>query len=113
MNAMLLPKHKPIRSKRIRESARGRPCTVRGPTCNRNPETTVWAHSPFRIHNNGGMGMKCGDLFGCYSCADCHSWLAGLVNHSGPSESRTLAYHRAQDRSLQMLIEAGIVQVKP
>ena len=112
MSALLLPKSTVIRSKRIRDFARGQPCTVRGPMCNRNPETSVWAHSPFRAAGGGGMGFKVGDIFGCVACSGCHDWLDGRGHYTGQCESRTLAYHRAQDRSLQMLIEAGIVVVR-
>ena len=112
MSAIMYPKATIIRSKRIREFAKGQHCTLRGPTCNRNPETTVWAHSPFRAAGGGGMGFKVSDIFGAAICSACHDFLDQRTPYDGPCESRTVAYHRAQDRSLQMLIEAGIVVVK-
>jgi hypothetical protein len=112
MSAMLIPKATIIRSKRIRNFAKGKPCTVRGPTCNRDPDTSVWAHSPFRAAGGGGMAFKVSDIYGCIACSECHRWLDQRLDYDGPSESRTVAYHRAQDRSLQMLLDAGIVVVK-
>lgn len=112
MSAMLLPKSTVIRSKRIRDFARGMPCTVRGPMCNGNPETSVWAHSPFRAAGGGGMAFKVSDVYGCVACLSCHDWLDGRQQYDGPCESKTAAYHRAQDRSLQLLIDAGIAVFK-
>lgn len=59
-----------IRSKKLKNSARGQDCTLRliG-TCNSNPETTVLAH----IGRSRGMGIKCDDSFAVFACSSCHS----------------------------------------
>ena len=67
-------KAQPIRSKKIRESARGESCTLRLPCCNHNPETVVFCHI-----NDGskGMGRKPDDLSGVYACSSCHDMIDG------------------------------------
>ena len=54
----------------LRKAARGKPCLVRGPTCNYDPETTVLAH--IRRGGAGGMGMKPHDLIAVRACSACH-----------------------------------------
>ncbi len=62
--------------------AKHRPCTVRGPSCNRDPATTVAAH--FRSHRNGaGMGIRPADLFIAFACSACHDWVDGRVHIDG------------------------------
>ena len=57
-----------VRSKKLRDSARGRDCTIRIPGyCNHDPSTTVLAHG------NGGGGMKTDDTWAAFSCDVCHS----------------------------------------
>lgn len=53
----------------LRQSARGRDCTLRLPgVCNGLPETTVLAHAL-----TGGMGGKCSDTVAFFACSACHS----------------------------------------
>lgn len=56
-------------SKKIRNSAKGRDCTLRliG-VCNFNPETTVLAH----IGYDRGIATKCSDNMAVYACSSCH-----------------------------------------
>ena len=59
-----------IRSKKIRNSAKGESCTLRIPSvCNHNNETVVFAH----VNANKGIGSKGHDIHGLYSCSSCHS----------------------------------------
>ena len=57
---------------KITKSARGQACTIRLDGCYGGPdnETVVLAHL-----NGGGMGAKCLDIHGAYSCANCHDIL--------------------------------------
>lgn len=58
----------------ITESARDEDCTVRlMGVCNRNPETTVWAHDnePEGGKARGKKLIKV-DHFGAYACGSCH-----------------------------------------
>lgn len=62
-----LPKSSPIRA-----SARNEQCTLQIPgVCNRDPATTVWAHSNCAEHGKA-VGMKFDDRFGAYACYACH-----------------------------------------
>lgn len=75
MVSSMLTKNQPIRSKKIRESARGETCTLRiSGVCNHNPETVVFCHI-----NDGskGMGRKPDDLSGVYACSSCHDMIDG------------------------------------
>ena len=54
----------------LRKEAKGRPCMVRLPCCNGDPDTTVLAH--LRMAGISGMGVKAPDLFGAWACFDCH-----------------------------------------
>lgn len=67
---------------KITEAARGQNCTIRGPICNRNPETTVATH--FRnLRLGSGMGIKPPDLFVAFGCSDCHDWVDGRHDVEG------------------------------
>lgn len=67
-----------IKSKKLRESARGRDCTLRIPgVCNFNPETTVLCHLPC---GQKGMGMKSPDNMAIMACSNCHDRLDGRGN---------------------------------
>jgi hypothetical protein len=59
-------------SKRLRNSARGQPCTLRLFCCNRDIETTVLAHLPSKV---AGMGTKSDDWHAVFACHDCHAEL--------------------------------------
>lgn len=73
-------KKDPIRSTKIRKSAKGKPCTARVPSvCNSNNETTVLAHIDTK---SKGMGVKSDDLFSAYMCSACHDWYDGHHNES-------------------------------
>jgi len=61
-----------IKSKKIRESARGEACTLRvSPYC-QDGETVVFCHLNTNFR---GVGIKSPDLFGVYGCVYCHSML--------------------------------------
>ncbi len=58
-------------SKKLRDSAKGRQCTLRLQGCNFNTETTVLAHLPIGLSK--GMGIKCNDNHACFACSSCHT----------------------------------------
>ena len=62
--------HKPpvIKSKKIRESAKGESCTFRLPGC-KGSEGVVLCHIGSRWK---GMGNKSPDIFAAYGCWHCH-----------------------------------------
>jgi hypothetical protein len=99
---------KPIRSKKIMQAARGEECTVRSPTCNYDPETTVAAHSNMREHGKA-MGRKADDLFVAFACSDCHRWI-----DEGPGDrfERDQAWREGHDKTLYRLYALGILVIK-
>lgn len=101
-----------IRSKAIRSSARGESCTVMSPVCNGNPETVVWAHSPFKAIHGGGMSLKPHDIHGCYACSACHDWIDGRLGFDFHEGEQMHAFMAGNARSLVRLIDKGIVTVK-
>lgn len=63
-----------IRSRKILDSARGAPCSIRLPgICNGNAETTVWCHLNGHRFGKGGA-IKAHDIHGFHGCADCHRY---------------------------------------
>ena len=59
------------RDEKLRKSAKGRPCLAMFPWCNRNAETTVWAHSNQSRDGKGGS-IKAHDCMGFYACSACN-----------------------------------------
>jgi len=94
-----------VRSRAIRQSARGEPCylQVEG-VCRGGTETTVFAHVNF---GGNGLATKESDLSGCYACHACHDALDGRVQADIDSEQ----VFRAM-KTLHRLIEKGIIEVR-
>ncbi|MGJ8525199.1 putative nuclease YbcO [Halomonadaceae bacterium LMG 33818] len=95
-----------IVSKALRNSARGRNCTLRLPGCNHNPETTVLAHLPTGM---GGMGMKSPDMIGVFACSECHDRLDSRVR-GAEIDWRDIT--RALAETQQQWIEEGLMTIK-
>ena len=64
----------PIRSSKYLRGSKGSPCTFMGPTCNGNPETTVFAHLNGAAFGKG-KGQKAHDIAGLDACFECHSYI--------------------------------------
>lgn len=64
----------PIRSQKYLRGSKGSPCTFMGPTCNGNPETTVFAHLNGAAFGKG-KGQKAHDIAGLDACFDCHLYV--------------------------------------
>lgn len=97
-------------SKKLRDSARDKPCTIQSPWCQQRTDTVVWCHSPFAEHGKG-MGCKAHDIFGCYGCLECHTWLDTLSKQQGISnEERREAFRKAHERSLLIVVQEGILR---
>ena len=99
-------KSPPAVSKAIRQSARGETCTLRLGCCNRNDETTVFAH--LRFFSWAGMGQKPDDLLGVYACSCCHDALDGRSNGDWGFEDIL----RALGETLLRLRRKGLVTTK-
>lgn len=69
----MLLKEQTLRSKKLRDSARGEDCTLRIPGhCNGDPATSVLCHLPF---GGRGMGAKAPDHHAVIACSGCHDAL--------------------------------------
>jgi len=98
-----------VRSKAIRESARGEACTVRIPGhCNGDPSTTSFAHI-----NGGGMGTKKSDLHGAYCCSDCHDAVDGRVRTKWSRNELELWHWQGVGRTQDILVEKGLLIALP
>ena len=96
-----------IKSKKIRESARGEDCTLRLGICSSN-ETVVFCH----IGRRRGMGIKCGDNFGIYCCAACHDVIDGRVKSYFSRDELDANKLRALEETQEKLIEKGLLVLK-
>jgi hypothetical protein len=95
-----------VRSKALRQSAKGQPCSVRIPgVCNHDKGTTVLAHVNFGGH---GMGTKESDLSACFACSNCHDAIDGRVPWSRNESLIFAAVMRTQHK----WIELGLLEVK-
>jgi hypothetical protein len=113
-----MQKIRPIRSKKLRQSAKGEDCTFQIPgVCNGNPETTGLCHLPDESH---GMGRKSDDHCSAYGCSDCHDVIDGRVKFK-PGDPKTFAVisvdkefymRRAMVRTQRRMIEKGLIVIK-
>ena len=106
---MTLLKQKPIRSKKITQSARGEACTMFSPVCNGGgDDATVFCHSNDSVAGKGGS-QKADDIFGFFGCSACHSWFDHKQAASWIlNEYEKKAVYRTQRR----LIDMGLIIVK-
>ena len=104
---MSLIKTPPIKSKKIRESAKGKDCQVRIPgVCNFRPETTVLAH----VARGSGVAQKCDDIHSAYACSDCHDVIDRRVRMGSANELLVYAYE-GMVRTQKLLLEQELIQV--
>jgi len=100
-------KRTPIRSRRLLESARGRPCEMRVPgVCQGGAETTVAAHSNWSEHGKAA-GQKADDIFHARACAACHRW---LDEGPAPDAEKREAFYRGLARTWRRLWEEGVIR---
>ena len=75
----------------LRKLAQGKPCMVRLPGCNHNPETTVLAH--YRLAGYAGMSKKPDDFaFGAWCCSACHDLVDGRTKSDHDRQTLRLAH---------------------
>ena len=93
-------------SKKLRNSARGRDCTLRLPgICNFDAETTVLAHLPC---GTKGVGTKSNDHIAVFACACCHAYLDGANRW----EIHAKDYLRALAETQAIWIEKGLLKIE-
>ena len=94
----MIEKFNHVRSKAIRNAAKGEACTV----CCERDETVVFAHLN-ESWAGKGMGIKADDLAGVFLCAKCHD---EYDNGDGISYK---AIARAMYRTWRRLWDRGII----
>lgn len=95
-----------MRSKRLRHSANGAPCCMRGPRCNGGQGDVAWRHSNHARHGKG-TGQKAHDLFGFYGCQPCEDWYAGPLLLKSEKEPE---FMKAWERSMIWACENGFIR---
>lgn len=97
--------NKPLKSKKLRDSARNQQCTVHSPVCSYDSDTTILAHYNL---DGGCMGGKSGDLSAGYCCHKCHEWL----DQNKPSKEDALFYKsRSIVRTHLVMLEEGNIRI--
>ena len=92
-----------LKSKNLRDSARGQECTLRlVNVCNWNPETVVLAH----IGRDRGMGIKCNDTFAVFACSACHAEIDGPNRFKHEADKM-----RALEETQSYWLEEGLLRV--
>ncbi len=84
MPSDLRQRREPIRSKALREAARGEQCTLQiFGVCVGGTETTVLAH----LHDSAsfGMGQKADDTSAIFACFGCHNEIDGRTRRAKTS----------------------------
>jgi hypothetical protein len=90
---------------KLRNSARGKDCTLRLDCCNQNPETTVLCHIPSNSH---GMSFKSPDWWAVYGCSSCHDAIDGRANFYWSDYDLLRALHETQ----KQMIAEGLIIIK-
>jgi hypothetical protein len=94
------------RVSKIREAARGEPCTLRlTAICDGGGETTVLAH--IRGFGNAGTGMKPSNMSACFACDPCHRVLDGRAGKLRVHDSDKL---RAILQTHDRLRQKGLIE---
>ena len=105
----MIPKHKPIRSQKLRDSANGEECFFQIPgVCSFDPEKTVLCHLPFETH---GMGQKACDVSAAFGDDSCHSIIDGRVPYDWKPGEKEYLMRRAMVRTWRRWIEMGLVKI--
>jgi hypothetical protein len=92
------------KSKKIRESARGKPCQMRIEGCMPDNETVVLAHL-----NGAGIGLKAIDIHGAYLCLSCHDIYDGRKQSNRDKDDIELQMLRAVINTQQILDQEGLI----
>ena len=98
-----------IRSLKLRQSAKGQQCTVNlKHVCNYNHDTVVLAHLP---DESKGMSRKSDDHVAAFACSACHDMIDGRVKRTIPELELEWYMRRAQNRTMRIWIESGLVKL--
>ena len=107
---MMIPKHQPLRSRKLREAARGQQCTVRLPSvCSGDPDTVVLAHAPA---GHRGMSTKTDDSHAAFACDACHAVLDGRVKARVSREEQLECWLRGINETHAIWRDMGLISIK-
>lgn len=103
-------RQRPIRSRKLLDSAKGQPCTLEFVgVCNHDAATTVSCHVRDELF---GMSQKADDTSTVHGCSACHMYMdqGGWV---GSISQTVLLRHvlRAMQRTLRNRVERGIIVI--
>ena len=99
-----------MKSKALRDSARGQDCTFQiVGVCNYNPETTVLCHLPDESH---GMSRKSDDFSAAFGCSACHDVVDGRSACPEYREHQYFYNFRACMRTIRAWSEMGLISIK-
>lgn len=107
----MLTKNPKIVSKKIRDFAKGKPCTLRIPgVCKGRQYTTVACH----VNSNyKGVANKSPDMFTVIGCAHCHRFIdEDFWKHDYTKEQRDAELLRALMESQMEYVKAGLIEIK-
>lgn len=97
-----------IRSKQIRGSAKGQPCTLNiANCCNYDPATTVLCH--IRDFGSGGTALKPSDSRAVFGCNNCHAAIDRRIDIGLSDADRYFYIARAIFRTIEALYEMGLI----
>lgn len=68
-----VPKQPHAENPHLLRMAKGKPCLIRSPICNFDPETTVACHGG-GVANGKGMAYKVSDALTCWGCSACNHY---------------------------------------
>lgn len=104
----MLQKSNPVRSKRLRDAARGQPCI----RCGVDDGTVVLAHyTGFRQHEYGkGRGIKCDDHMAADLCMACHQHLDNPAQRKSIEASEEFLHLIA--RTWRRRIAEGLISIE-
>jgi len=102
-----------IRSKKLRESARGQECTLQiAGICicaETNQQTTILAHFPDEYK---GGSQKSSDISAGFACRACHDVVDGRTKYPGWDQVKDFYLRRSNLRTIEKWVEMGNVVIK-
>ena len=112
--AMIFQKLKPVRSKKLRNSAKGQDCTINIPgRCSYDTEKTMLCHFP-DDSGTGVMGSKSDDTCAGFGCHECHTLMdnRNLFYKAGFTEADYWYFvHRSMVRTLRKWVEMELIKL--
>jgi hypothetical protein len=105
-----IEKENPVRSEKLRQSAKGEDCLVRIPGCPFDPAQTIWSHYRGSAGGKGGS-IKATDIAGAYACTYCDAVYDGQTPRpEGMTKADVdLAWLEGHVRSLVRLQQKGLL----